>query len=321
MAEDWKPNSLDVLAGWFGLTTAKRIAAFVAVLAAVGAIWAGGAEFYNAVKTAAVDEAKAEAEKVAKSDAMARTFEQSMKTTFDSFVTSSMAASTSTQSALVRARLDAELASGSAATAESRAAEVQTRLKTLAERLPASAADLKTLLEKMTDAIAAAKKLQSSIPTGTIAAYGGLIDDAHLAPDGWLLCDGKPVPTDSTYDSLRAKLKEGAWPGGGSLLPDLRGMFLRGADGDAQSRLEFKDLGPRDPAGFVVGSVERDAFGTTDTPRRPPSSSEALVSIRAQSEGVKTVVVFGADKGDAPREADSKETRPKNAAVNWIIKY
>ena len=53
-------------------------------------------------------------------------------------------------------------------------------------------------------------------PVGTIVAYLGSDDEI---PDGWLACNGQPVPQDSPLSA------------GFSALPDLRGKFVRGSIG------------------------------------------------------------------------------------------
>ncbi len=72
--------------------------------------------------------------------------------------------------------------------------------------------------------------LQSLI--GTVMAYAG-----PTAPDGWLLCDGMAVSS-KDFPALFAVIGNAHGDGGdgeGPLfnLPDYRGRFLRGVDGEA----------------------------------------------------------------------------------------
>lgn len=66
------------------------------------------------------------------------------------------------------------------------------------------------------------------MPVGAILPFGG-----GTAPAGWLLCEGAPVSR-ATYADLFAVIGTAFGSGNGSStfnVPDLRGVFLRGADG------------------------------------------------------------------------------------------
>ncbi len=183
-------------------------------------------------------------------------------------------------------------------------------------------------------AVQAAKAVQAAngSPPGTIVAYGGT-----EVPEGWLLCDGSPQ-YGTNYPRLFAAIR-GAWGGGytngiksGDFnLPDLRGLFLRGVNGD---RTRFGPLSTNlmDPDtvartnvvsggnfGNQVGSVQNHEFGRhTHTVGNlystagPGSFMHILRAVGASS----TVPI---DDGIAPRGGN--ETRPANAYVNYIIKY
>lgn len=60
-----------------------------------------------------------------------------------------------------------------------------------------------------------------NLPVGAILPFFGLDDDI---PDGWVVCDGRDVPANSTI-VVDADLEKG-----GSQLPDLRNKFVRGAN-------------------------------------------------------------------------------------------
>ena len=59
--------------------------------------------------------------------------------------------------------------------------------------------------------------MDDPIPLGAIMDY-----PARAIPNGWLECDGSAIPAGARYDDLRAVL-------GTTNLPDLRGLFTRGA--------------------------------------------------------------------------------------------
>ena len=69
----------------------------------------------------------------------------------------------------------------------------------------------------------------NGVPTGSIMPFIGTV-----APRGWILCDGRPLP--GTATELIALL-------GSSNAPDLRGMFIRGA-GTNQDNSYSTNVGP-----------------------------------------------------------------------------
>jgi microcystin-dependent protein len=187
--------------------------------------------------------------------------------------------------------------------------------------------------------------LESLLPSGTIIAFGGPAGaagdgGASTIPSGWLLCDGSAVSR-TTYATLFAAI--GINFGGGDgintfNLPDLRGRFVRGADHgagrdpDAASRVASNSMGP---TGDVVGSLQADALAShahaiTD----PGHSHSAPTTNGATGTGtveVPTAAAPGYDYiGAAPTTVNptnitvnasgGSETRPKNVAVNYLIK-
>jgi prepilin-type N-terminal cleavage/methylation domain-containing protein len=76
------------------------------------------------------------------------------------------------------------------------------------------------------------KILTGSIPAGTIISYAGNITMLKPIPSGWLLCDGHAVLR-TTYPALFSAIGTTYGAGDGSTtfnLPDLRGEFIRGFD-------------------------------------------------------------------------------------------
>jgi microcystin-dependent protein len=65
---------------------------------------------------------------------------------------------------------------------------------------------------------------QNGVPTGTIMAFAG---NPNAVPQGWLLCDGRAIPSDAFHAALRSILGNNGVDA--TNVPDLRGMFLRGA--------------------------------------------------------------------------------------------
>lgn len=153
----------------------------------------------------------------------------------------------------------------------------------------------------------------SLIPAGTVVAYGGTTE-----PAGWLFCDGRSFAK-TAYPRLSSAI--GIAHGGDAdnfNLPDYRGRFLRGVDGTGVNQRD-PDQGARtamNTGGNInntVGSVQGDDFKLhshyyvqSDNPGFGDSSGMG---------GHDTA--YGAYTGST----GGNETRPKNAYVNWIIKY
>jgi len=140
------------------------------------------------------------------------------------------------------------------------------------------------------------------MPIGAIIAYYGLV-----APTGWLLCNGATFDA-SVYTALNTLL-------GSNTLPDLRGYFLRGLDSTR-----------------TLGSQQNDA---TKMPNNPfvvqPAGSHSHTlgvnngiggtgSVTTSTGGVQTVSTSTTPDHTHNLTGGDTETRPKNIAVNYIIK-
>ncbi|HOX59962.1 MAG TPA: tail fiber protein [Candidatus Paceibacterota bacterium] len=173
--------------------------------------------------------------------------------------------------------------------------------------------------------------LDQLVPPGTIVAFGG---HAVPPPSGWLLCDGSWVSR-STYSRLFSQVGTAWGIGNGSTsfnLPDLRGMFLRGVNGSQNDSVWKDPEAASRPArnggnaGNNVGSVQSDGLashyhsleknlyqhyrsfqGTT--------GSDHPLKINDDGGGSIWSTQTAANPGYAG------DTRPKNAYVNYIIKY
>lgn len=171
----------------------------------------------------------------------------------------------------------------------------------------------------------------SSIPVGTIFTYAGemtLARATFLHTQGWYLCDGSALPSDATV-AFKAIAQE-SWSG---KLPDLRGYFLRGADPSA-----FVDPTPRSVGSFEDGTTKMPNNGFyTDFAGAHSHSIQLFLNtggnysynvaggssdatrflthpdwnnFNTSTDGSHNHTILGGDS----------ETRPKNIAVNYIIK-
>jgi excisionase family DNA binding protein len=176
------------------------------------------------------------------------------------------------------------------------------------------------------------------VPAGAIVAFGG-----QAPPAGWALCDGRELNR-ADYPALFAAIGTswGAPTGWTFNLPDLRGRFLRGADLGAGVDPEAPWRGALKPGGNggdAAGSAQADATAVNSL-----TVNEA--GLHDHSDGLHEDLVLRNTGGgtesdhDGGSEPDLRtgypifdagahvhglsgdaETRPVNAAVNWIIKY
>lgn len=143
-----------------------------------------------------------------------------------------------------------------------------------------------------------------SLPVGTIVAYWG-----KVPPEGWLMCDGSII--DEKHFELRSLV--------GKNTPNLQGYFLRG----------FDPNGKVDPEGAkrIIGHKQRDQFQVhkhyrTDKAGRLKSKmysvekGDGQVAHSHYRDGKLSLYTGGPYTGKF-----GQETRPKNIAVNFIIKY
>ncbi|NET46623.1 phage tail protein [Okeania sp. SIO2B3] len=156
---------------------------------------------------------------------------------------------------------------------------------------------------------------------------GKLSDKAplnYLEAQGWMLCDGRFLSTD-TYPELFAAL--GYLYGKGTdsngketfRLPDYRGLFLRGFD--AGAGMDPQAAERTSPTGNsmmnVVGSLQCDAL--QDHTHNYDLVQPSGISQQGQAAG--TSVTSKPTTSPNTPASFGPETRPKNIAVNYIIKY
>jgi microcystin-dependent protein len=147
---------------------------------------------------------------------------------------------------------------------------------------------------------------------------------SYLEAQGWMLCDGRWLGTD-IYPELFAALGylygKGTYGNGKNTfrIPDYRGLFLRGFDAGAGIDPQAADrIAPTGSGTMnVVGSLQCDTLQehTHNYDLVQPSG----ISQPGQAAGT-SVTSKPTTSPNAPA-AFGPETRPKNIAVNYIIKY
>jgi microcystin-dependent protein len=189
-----------------------------------------------------------------------------------------------------------------------------------------------------------ADALEAIIPPGSIMPYGGT-----TAPPGWVLCDGSPY---DRSDPQFAKLFDAIGESFGGTeplfnVPDLRGQFLRGLDpsGTVDPDGASRTLGSAQGTAIVGLSgqvVPTTVFTSVDGQHdhRIPNSNfnnQGTVNDFAFDLNIRSNsnVQFSFSSGAHQHSvgipaspvnisptsgATSTETRPKNVAVNYIIK-
>lgn len=161
---------------------------------------------------------------------------------------------------------------------------------------------------------------------GIIVGFGGPVE---AIPDGWKLCDGRLLSAAAYPEAYQAIGR--VWgpgnPAGWFQLPDLAGYFLRGVDMgglvDPDTTLRVKPDGASVPS---VGTFQDDAiqghtheavgYVHTAAGFRAASTSTGGHLTGTGPLDVSGPVLLEAEFGE-PRVAH--ETRPRNAAVHWII--
>lgn len=153
----------------------------------------------------------------------------------------------------------------------------------------------------------------SFVPTGAVMAFA-----MNAAPTGWLAANGAAVSR-TTYAALHAVI--GTLYGVGDVsttfnLPDLRGYFVRGSgtnvDGAVSGTFGVKQ------ADTFQGHTHTQTMGVPYDDY-PNSSNMAARANRTGGSGTISLYVESDGTNGAPRA--SNETRPKNIAMLYCIKY
>lgn len=168
-------------------------------------------------------------------------------------------------------------------------------------------------------AVALQTELNQLVPPGTVIAFAG-----SNVPAGWLKCDGGIISR-TQYSALFSAIGTAYGSGDGSttfVLPDFRGLFLRGVNGSAvmpdgatlrdPDALARTAMAPGGATGNAVGSLQFDEVKSHDHNIKLGGDGFVAGGRPQRSAGVNDNT-----RTDA---AGGAETRPKNAYVLYIIK-
>lgn len=157
-------------------------------------------------------------------------------------------------------------------------------------------------------------------PVGTVQAYAGA-----TAPQGWLVCDGTAISRIQYADLFEAIGTNWGYGDNSSTfnLPDLRGRFLRGVDGQAgndpdKAGRTASNIGGN--TGNNVGSIQTDEFKSHN--HAPGSGVWATgIGVTNVASGNNAQATYGGGSSSNTANSGGNESRPKNAYVIYIIKY
>lgn len=194
--------------------------------------------------------------------------------------------------------------------------------------------DLRSQITALNSAVA------SAVPTGAVFQW-----DLPTAPTGYLLQNGAAVSR-TTYAALFALYGTTFGAGDGSTtfnLPDKRGMFIRGHDagrGVDPGRVlgSFQDQmlashghGVNDP-GHSHAISDPSHYHSTAVPTKPNNAGAGPYAMLDGRDGITGyqsltstgaytgIGIYGSPTNISIQAAGGFETRPKNIAVNFIVK-
>ena len=168
-----------------------------------------------------------------------------------------------------------------------------------------------------------ATNADDGVPTGSIMPYIGT-----TAPTGWVLCDGQNISSITGSEALISLLGE-------NNVPDLQGMFLRGAGANEQGGVYDAHIGP-DLKEFQLDGFKSHLHNVslnTNTTGNHNHSYTVRALLRDASGGGRNNY-WGSDATVGTSYAGNHahtvngntgstgitETRPVNYGVNYIIK-
>jgi microcystin-dependent protein len=143
---------------------------------------------------------------------------------------------------------------------------------------------------------------QNGVPTGTILPFVG-----STAPEGWLICDGRSIPSGVFFEALKSAL------GNATNVPDLRGMFLRGAGSQTVNGVNVGGNTLRQIQNQEIGSHAHAQQGTITTSGNG-DHSHTIYSFRGGN--ISSSVSGAALAADLEVPAGGNDDRAYNTTAN-----
>lgn len=161
-------------------------------------------------------------------------------------------------------------------------------------------------------------------PAGTVSAWLGTEPEA---PDGWAFCEGQTVDSrDPHYTNLWRAIRDsygdaGDGPGGMFMLPDLRGLFLRGVDG-GRGIDPGRELGTQQPS--QVGPHTHPIHDPGHSHRTDICRSHGNWTFGGNNWATQTcdwaAPTYQTTTGISVQANAGSETRPVNFSVRYIVR-
>ena len=156
------------------------------------------------------------------------------------------------------------------------------------------------------------------VPIGTIIMY-----PSNTPPADWLLCDGSPLNI-TTYATLFAVVGTTWGSSAGSFnLPDMQGVFVRGAGTHGGAASGIKNAKGLDYDGGSLGDYDTDALQGHDhiTGLGVYGSGGIGLPSGSSSTVQNTLGIINDIAASYGTARPAVETKPANISMNYIIKY
>jgi microcystin-dependent protein len=168
------------------------------------------------------------------------------------------------------------------------------------------------------------------LPAGSMVDFAGT-----SAPAGWLMCDGRSLPTASYPDLFAALSYSYGGSGANFSLPDFRGRFARyndnmgtaqGAAGRDSARVHGSsqtDAVTSHGHGISVGGKNSISFGSSTGNGQPADTYNTMriLAVRGIEGGSSSATNPVPTSTGWTSDNSGTETRPINLSCNRIIKY
>lgn len=197
-----------------------------------------------------------------------------------------------------------------------------------------------TIYDDKFNTVPYAKSAENGVPAGAIMPYAGTVTSGSGLQEpipGWLVCNGATLTSDAKYAKIKTVLGT-LW--GTNMLPDLRGVFLRGVNNGRTG--DYADVDTRTVGTFQADENKLHNHAITDNGHihtitdnghthgidLDDSSGSGGIDDAGESsetntstDNAKTGISINNAKTGITINNSGSESRPKNAGIVYIIKY